>query len=51
MGFVRMMHMNSQKNLKMAAKMTESSGNIFRDLGFPPHEARAEFKAGKAREL
>ncbi|MBY0271013.1 MAG: XRE family transcriptional regulator [Burkholderiales bacterium] len=23
----------------MAAKMTEFSGNIFRDLGFPPHEA------------
>lgn len=24
----------------MAAKMTESSGNIFLDLGFPPHEAK-----------
>jgi predicted XRE-type DNA-binding protein len=23
----------------MAKKMTESSGNIFLDLGFPPHEA------------
>lgn len=23
----------------MVRKVTESSGNIFRDLGFPPHEA------------
>ncbi len=23
----------------MAGKVTKSSGNIFRDLGFPPHEA------------
>ena len=23
----------------MARKVTESSGNIFLDLGFPPHEA------------
>ena len=23
----------------MAKKVTESSGNVFRDLGFPPHEA------------
>ena len=50
MRFVRMMHMNSQKNLKMAAKMTESSGNIFRDLGFPPHEAEVMLLRAKLAE-
>src|SRR6185295_11988456 len=32
-------HANSQKESIMGKKVTESSGNIFLDMGFPPHEA------------
>lgn len=34
----------------MAAKITESSGNIFRDLGFPPHEAAVMLLRAKLAE-
>jgi predicted XRE-type DNA-binding protein len=30
---------NAQKEYVMTKKVTESSGNVFLDLGFPPHEA------------
>lgn len=34
----------------MAKKITESSGNIFRDLGFPPHEAEIMLLRAKLAE-
>ncbi len=34
----------------MAAKTTKSSGNIFRDLGFPPHEAEVMLLRAKLAE-
>ena len=34
----------------MARKVTESSGNIFRDLGFPQHEAEALLLRAKLAE-
>lgn len=39
-----------QKGTVMAAKMTESSENIFRDLGFPPHEAEVMLLRAKLAE-
>lgn len=34
----------------MAKKVTESSGNIFLDLGFPPHEAEVMLLRAKLAE-
>ena len=34
----------------MAKKVTESSGNIFLDLGFPPHEAAVMLLRAKVAE-
>lgn len=34
----------------MARKVTESSGNIFLDLGFPPHEAEVMLLRAKLAE-
>jgi predicted XRE-type DNA-binding protein len=34
----------------MTRKMTESSGNIFLDLGFPPHEAEVMLLRAKLAE-
>ena len=34
----------------MAKKITESSGNIFRDLGLPPHEAEIMLLRAKLAE-
>ena len=34
----------------MSKKMTESSGNIFLDLGFPPHEAEVMLLRAKLAE-
>ena len=34
----------------MARKVTESSGNIFLDLGFPPHEAEVMLMRAKLAE-
>jgi len=39
-----------KKELNMATKMAESSGNIFRDLGFPPHEAEVMLLRAKLAE-
>src|SRR5471030_2590657 len=39
-----------QKERIMTRKMTESSGNIFLDLGFPPHEAEVMLLRAKLAE-
>ena len=39
-----------RRNHDMARKVTESSGNIFLDLGFPPHEAEVMLLRAKLAE-
>jgi predicted XRE-type DNA-binding protein len=41
---------NSRKERNMTKKVTESSGNIFLDLGFPPHEAAVMLLRAKLAE-
>src|SRR6185295_10755817 len=43
-------HANSQKESIMGRKVTESSGNIFLDMGFPPHEAEVMLLRAKLAE-
>src|SRR6267154_979721 len=41
---------NSRKERNMTKKVTESSGNIFLDLAFPPHEAQVMLLRAKRAE-
>jgi len=40
----------SRKEHSVARKLTESSGNIFLDMGFPPHEAEVMLLRAKLAE-
>ena len=45
-----MMRAISRKEHSVARKVTESSGNIFLDMGFPPHEAEVMLLRAKLAE-
>jgi predicted XRE-type DNA-binding protein len=44
------MHAIVQKEGSVPRKVTESSGNVFLDLGFPPHEAAVMLLRAKLAE-